>query len=155
MSSSLIGRPIHSALCHIEAKRFVNYISSSIKVPAFNGENWYSQVRNYQDPVQVTKHNQSRDKILLFAFFTITITEPVLSMGVRIHWLYPLQMNKTPTPPKRGMALNFLWWWRSSSGTRGVWITASLPLLPGPLWPGVVVRIWVPFKGQIDLFKNY
>ena len=27
MSSSLIGRPIHSALCHIKAKRFVNYIS--------------------------------------------------------------------------------------------------------------------------------
>ena len=26
MSSSLIGRPIHSALCHIKAKRFVNYI---------------------------------------------------------------------------------------------------------------------------------
>ena len=25
MSSSLIGRPIHSALCHIEAKSFVNY----------------------------------------------------------------------------------------------------------------------------------
>ena len=26
MSSTLIGRPIHSALCHIKAKRFVNYI---------------------------------------------------------------------------------------------------------------------------------
>ena len=25
MSSNLIGRPIHSALCHIEAKSFVNY----------------------------------------------------------------------------------------------------------------------------------
>ena len=25
MNSSLIGRPIHSALCHIEAKSFVNY----------------------------------------------------------------------------------------------------------------------------------
>ena len=25
MSSSLIGRPIHSALCHIKAKTFVNY----------------------------------------------------------------------------------------------------------------------------------
>ena len=25
MSSSLIGRPIHSALCHIKAKSFVNY----------------------------------------------------------------------------------------------------------------------------------
>ena len=29
MSSSLIGRPIHSALSHIKAKRFVNYILSS------------------------------------------------------------------------------------------------------------------------------
>ena len=25
VSSSLIGRPFHSALCHIEAKSFVNY----------------------------------------------------------------------------------------------------------------------------------
>ena len=32
-SSSLIGCPIHSALCHIEAKRFVNhYIYSAIDI---------------------------------------------------------------------------------------------------------------------------
>ena len=29
VSSSLIGCPIHSALCHIEAKNFVNYNSIS------------------------------------------------------------------------------------------------------------------------------
>ena len=32
MSSSLIGRPIHSALCHIEAKRFVNYNSNKLGI---------------------------------------------------------------------------------------------------------------------------
>ena len=34
-------------------------------------------------------------------------------------------------------------------------VNPSSPLLPGPLWPGMVVPIWVPSKGQIDLFENY
>ena len=33
------------------------------------------------------------------------------------------------------------------------WITFPYPLLPGPLWPGGVIRVWVPSKGQIDLVK--
>ena len=33
----------------------------------------------------------------------------------------------------------------------GVWSTSSLSLLPGPLWPGVVVSV----KDEIDLLKNY
>ena len=37
----------------------------------------------------------------------------------------------------------------------GVLSTSSLPLLPGYLWPGVVVSVRVPSRGQIDLFKNY
>ena len=30
-----------------------------------------------------------------------------------------------------------------------------LPLLPGPLWPGVFVFVRVPCMSQIDLFVNY
>ena len=35
---------------------------------------------------------------------------------------------------------------------RGMWSTLSLPLLPGLLWPCVVVPDWVLFTGQIELF---
>ena len=34
----------------------------------------------------------------------------------------------------------------------GMWGTPSLPLLPGPLWPGVVAPEKVLSKGQIELF---
>ena len=38
----------------------------------------------------------------------------------------------------------------------GVLNTSSLPLLPGLLWPGMVVAsVSVPFMDQIELFKNY
>ena len=37
----------------------------------------------------------------------------------------------------------------------GVRYILSLPLLPGPLWPGVVIPITVPNMSQIDLFKSY
>ena len=33
--------------------------------------------------------------------------------------------------------------------------TASLPLLPDPLFPRVVVPVRAPSVGQIDLFKSY
>ena len=35
-----------------------------------------------------------------------------------------------------------------------VWSTSSLPLLSGPLWPGVVVLVGVQSMGQIDSFEN-
>ena len=34
----------------------------------------------------------------------------------------------------------------------GMWSTPSLPLLPGPLWPGVVVPDRVLSMGQIEPF---
>ena len=34
----------------------------------------------------------------------------------------------------------------------GMWSTLSLPLLPGPLWPGVVAPDRVLAMGQIELF---
>ena len=33
----------------------------------------------------------------------------------------------------------------------GMWSTPSLPLLPGPLWPGVVTPDGVQSMGQIEL----
>ena len=33
---------------------------------------------------------------------------------------------------------------------RGMWSTLSLPLLPNPLWPGMVAPDWVLFMGQIE-----
>ena len=36
-----------------------------------------------------------------------------------------------------------------------LWSTPSLPLLPGRLWPGVVVPIRVSSMDQIDPFENY
>ena len=36
----------------------------------------------------------------------------------------------------------------------GIQITPSSPLLPGPLWPGVVLFIRVLSMGQIELFEN-
>ena len=37
----------------------------------------------------------------------------------------------------------------------GVWETFSLPLLPVPLWLGVIVLDRFSLMGQVDMFKNY
>ena len=34
------------------------------------------------------------------------------------------------------------------------WSTSSSPLLPGPLWPGMVVSVRISLLSQTDLFKN-
>ena len=36
-----------------------------------------------------------------------------------------------------------------------MWRIPSLPLLPGPLWPGVIVPVKVLSTDQIDLSENY
>ena len=33
-----------------------------------------------------------------------------------------------------------------------MWNTSSLPSLPGPLWLGVIVAVWVLSIGQIEPF---
>ena len=35
-----------------------------------------------------------------------------------------------------------------------MWSTLSLPLLPGLLWPRVIVPVRVPSMGQIELFNH-
>ena len=39
--------------------------------------------------------------------------------------------------------------------TLEIWSTSLLLLLPGPLWPGVVVPVKVSSMDQTDDFKNY
>ena len=46
-----------------------------------------------------------------------------------------------------GLTLNYLWCWWSSSGDLGVWSTLWLALLPGSLWPRVVVSVRIPSIG--------
>ena len=50
----------------------------------------------------------------------------------------------TRTPASEGEALVQKLWI--------IWSTPSMPLLQGPLWPGVVVPIRVSYLGQIELF---
>ena len=35
------------------------------------------------------------------------------------------------------------------------WSPLPSQLLPDPLYPAVVVSVWVPSMGQVDLFENY
>ena len=37
----------------------------------------------------------------------------------------------------------------------GMWSTPSLSLHSGPLWPGVVVLVRVPSRGQIEIFNHF
>ena len=55
-------------------------------------------------------------------------------------------MRPLPTNSVFWIWHNCIWWW--------VYATL-LPLLPGPLWPGIVVLVWVPLLDQINLFKDY
>ena len=67
--------------------------------------------------------------------------------GLRMHWLYALQKM---CPVFEGFVgeVPVLWLWRVGS-------TSSLSLLPGPLWPGVVVLVRVQSRGQTDLLATY
>ena len=50
------------------------------------------------------------------------------------------------------MTINCIWYQDSFSGMLS---TPSLPLLPGSLWPWLVVLLNVLFMGQIALFQNH
>ena len=80
-------------------------------------------------------------------------TKPYLvSWGCRIHWLH---LCKGVPPPKKkcpgyetihfdGEVSVMLELW-------GMWSKPSLPLLPGPLWPGMVAPDRAISMGQIEL----
>ena len=55
-----------------------------------------------------------------------------------------------------GMALSCIWCWGSSVGS--LWSMkyhTLLPLLPCPLWTGIVISVKILFMNQINLFKNF
>ena len=53
------------------------------------------------------------------------------------------------------MILNCIWWWDSISGALEKYgVTSSLLLLPGSLWPGVVVPVRVPSMSQVKCLEN-
>ena len=80
-------------------------------------------------------------------------------VGLRICWLYILKSGVRAPPLTHtcsqrgvlGITLHLLVWFQFW----GVWSILLLPLLPGPLWLGVIVLVWVPSIDQIDMFKNY
>ena len=45
-------------------------------------------------------------------------------------------------------------WYKTASSCKGG-LASSLPLLPGPLWSGVIAHVRVSSMDQIDLFENY
>ena len=80
-----------------------------------------------------------------------------VSVEPRICWLHSLQRGKTFPSKKKcsvydpklhpGVRLKF---W----SLVGCGVTCSLPLLPGPLWPRVMVSVRVSALGQIELFEK-
>ena len=74
----------------------------------------------------------------------------------RISGVYSLHTSKTLYHPSTryilSLTLNCIWWRVSSSGC--LRSASSLPLLPGPLWPGEVVPIKVLSMSPIDMFRK-
>ena len=87
--------------------------------------------------------------LLIYQPLPTTYSHSILLAMLRIWWLHP--PTKGWDPPHKTdvlvMTLNHLtvrfYFWR-------MWITSSLPLLPGPLWVSSGLSI-----GQIDPFQNY
>ena len=54
------------------------------------------------------------------------------------------------------MTLNCICWWNLQFWSSvKCEVAPLLLLLPGRLWPGVIVSVRVPAMFQIDLFENY
>ena len=66
---------------------------------------------------------------------------------------YPTE-KQDPTPTSVLIWHQTIWWWGSNLGAQENGEYTSLPLLPGPLWPAVVIPVRVPLMHQIELFKN-
>ena len=98
--------------------------------------------KNLNDKNQQASSQKFRQKELCLNF--------ALSVGFRICLLYPLQRSETPTKkgyPRYTKLHPILGIW-------GVWTTLLWLLLPGPLFPGVVVPLLVPYINQINLLNN-
>ena len=85
----------------------------------------------------------------------MTSSKNLLLLWPKICQLLSLQRDKTSLfNQQRGgvMMINCIWWWGFNSGALCV---KCSPFHPGPLRPKVVVSVWVPSMGQMDLFANY
>ena len=91
----------------------------------------------------------------LFTFFSLSLS---LSFSSPVGWdcrIHQLQRCKTPTSkkyPKYDTKISDDE--ASVLELSGIESTLSLPLLPGLLWPRVVVSVRVPTRSRIDLFKH-
>ena len=80
------------------------------------------------------------------------IFKNALLMRLRIYYISCRGVRPLPQRGVLDWTLYCIWWWGSQSGE---WSTPSLPLLPGPLWPGMVIPVVFPSICQIDSFENY
>ena len=86
--------------------------------------------------------------------FSIATSPKYLGGLYSFHWiatLYPWSLPSTCVLDKTSKSI---WWWEVPVMVPW-WMcrTLLLSLLPGPLWPGVVVLVRVPPKGQKELFN--
>ena len=100
-------------------------------------------------PVFTHAKIKSRFGILVnFASHYIIYSTNILTLlaELRIYWLLLLlQMDNTPFVSDSEVSV---------LKSLGVFSTPSLSLLPGPLWPRVLVPVRVSSMGRINLFKN-
>ena len=89
-----------------------------------------------------TEYNGKKDK-LIYYMRTFNILGPV-GWGSRIHWLHHQGMSRIWQLASDGEVPLLLEIW-------GIWSASSLPLLPGPLWCGVVASDRVLSMDQIEL----
>ena len=74
--------------------------------------------------------------------------------GCRIHWLHLCRGVRPPARRHRVSQIwhKAIWWWGFSPGALIDVECPFLPLLPGPLWPGLVAPHRVLSMGQKELF---
>ena len=105
---------------------------------------------------------------------TDPVANTILSVGLRIRRLYPLQRGKTPTPPPpkgsviRNMILNCIKWWGFSSGktlhchySQLYWLSSQISVIGAPLQllghtsagriMSCMVRVWCTSSLEIPL----
>ena len=74
-----------------------------------------------------------------------------ISWDGRIHWLH-LYRVVSPPPLNKCPGYDIKWSDGEAPALKiwGMWSTTSLPLLPGPLWPGVVAPDSILYMGQTE-----
>ena len=95
--------------------------------------------------IYIHTHTHTHYKIYKIQNFIKPKMASPVAWGCRIHWLH--LPNKFPwydTKPTDSEA--------PVLELQGMWSISSLQLLPGPLWPGVVVPVRVSYMDQIEIF---